>query len=422
MINKRLWIVFLLGFSSGLPLSLVGSTLQAWFSDVGVSVLGTGMLSLLGLPYAYRIFWGPFLDRYSLTSLGKRRSWMLMSQILLLLGFNFLAWFSPSSHPKIIAAIAVMLACVSATQDMAVEAHRTEYLLNREQGVGASVAVFGYRIALLISGGLALILAQHVGWSVTYRVMGFIMLIGVLASYSSEEPSLKDTAQMTLSGSFVEPLKELMSRKGIFSLFMFILFYKLGEAFTATTSGIVMPFLISGIGFPLETIGYVNKVGGVGAVILGGLAAGFVMMRWSMLSALFFFGLLQAITNVLFVALAISGKNIPLFAIAVIFDNFAAGMGTTAIVALFMRVVDKRFTATQFSLLAAIGTLPRIFSGPFAAILQSWFGWVGLYQISVILALGFIPFLYKCRHLISREPEMHQDDTEHVAYGTPLKR
>ena len=162
-----------------------------------------------------------------------------------------------------------------------------------------------------------------------------------------------------------------------------------------------MPFLIQGIGFSLETIGYVNKIMGVVAILLGGLTAGLLLMRWSLLRSLLVFGLLQAVTNILFVALALVGKNVILFALAVVCDNFAAGMGSTALVALFMRLVDKRYTATQFSILAALSTVPRNFSGPFAAMLQSWFGWVGVYQFSVVLALGFLPFLILIRPLIA---------------------
>lgn len=395
--NKRLLIVFILGFSSGLPLALISSTLQAWFADAGMSILATGSLSLLGLPYVYRIVWGPLLDRYSLLSIGKRRSWMLVMQLLLLIGFNVMAWFSPATSPRLMATFAFLLACFSATQDVAIDAHRTEYLPQNEHAIGASLAVFGYRLALLVAGGVALIMAQHLGWAVAYRVMGFLMLLGIVAALWSPEPSLQTSNQDSLSQSFIAPIKELLSRQGIVALLFFIFFYKLGEAFTTTTSGIVMPFLIQGLGFPLDTIAYVNKMMGIGAILLGGLSAGLLLMRWSLYRALLAFGLLQAVTNIFFVVLAMVGKNVALFAVAVVCDNFAAGMGSTALVALFMRLVDRRFTATQFSLLVALSTLPRILSGPIAALLQSWLGWVGVYQLSFVLALGFVPFLIMIR-------------------------
>ena len=401
--NKRLFIVFLLGFSSGLPLSLLTTTLQAWYSVSGMSVLATGMLSLVGLPYLYRMFWGPILDRYALCPLGRRRSWMLLTQLMLLLGFNGFAWLSPIESPQWMAFFALILALISATQDIAVDAQRTEFLPIHEHGMGASLAVFGYRIGLLVSGGMALVLAQHIGWATTYRLMGAAMLIGVFATLWSDEPRVAPQAPVSLMQSYITPLKDLISRSYFLPLILFILFYKLGEAFTATTSGIVMPFLIHGLGFSLETIGYINKILGMSAILVGGLTAGFLLMRWSLYRALWVFGLMQASTNLLFVALAMMGKNTVMLAVAVTCDNFAAGMGSTALVALLMRLVNQQFTATQFSVLVAIASIPRVFSGPFAGLIQLKMGWIGLYELSFILALGFMPFLWMIRRAIRDE-------------------
>jgi PAT family beta-lactamase induction signal transducer AmpG len=406
--NKRLFIVFILGFSSGLPMALISSTLQAWYAYSGMSVLATGALSLVSLPYAYRIFWGPILDRYSLFSLGKRRSWILTMQFLLLLGFNLMAWFTPEQYPKFLAFLALILACFSATQDVAIDAHRAEYLPVPEHALGASLAVFGYRLALLLSGGLALVMAGHFGWAFTYRFMGLVMIVGMGATLFSQEPSVEIQDKANFALSFILPVKELLGRPKIIYLLMFVFCYKLGEAFTTTTSGIVMPFLIQGLGFSLDTIGYINKMLGISSILLGGLTAGFILMRYSLYRSLLLFGLLQALTNVLFVVLAMTGKNTFMLAIAVVSDNFAAGMGSTALVALFMRLVNKRFTGTQFSILVALSTLPRIISGPVAASIQMNIGWVGLYQLSILLALAFIPFL------ILIKDQINQNQSEEV--------
>ena len=366
-----------------------------------MSILATGMLSLAGLPYLYRVFWGPLLDRYALFSLGRRRSWMLLTQVILLAGFNVLAWLNPMQFPHLMAFIAILLACFSATQDVSIDAQRTEYLPTALHGLGASLAVFGYRLGLLVAGGMALILANSFGWAVTYQFMGAGMLVGIFATLWSEEPLLPTQASLSLMGAFLEPLKELWLRPYFMALIGFILFYKLGEAFTATTSGIVMPFLIHGLGFSLDTIGYVNKMLGMSAILVGGLLAGFILMKASLYRALLIFGLMQASTNLLFVLLAMTGKNLTLLAVAVTCDNFAAGMGSTALVALFMRIVNQQFTATQFSILVALASIPRIFSGPIAALVQMQIGWVGLYQLSFILALGFLPFLLRIRKPIT---------------------
>lgn len=391
---KRFLIVFLLGFSSGLPLALLSTTLQAWYASSGMPLMATGLLSLIGLPYVFRVLWSPFVDHYALLPLGKRRSWIVIMQGLLLVGFNALAWLSPDSSPQAMAFLAFFLACCSATQDVAIDAHRTEYLLTHEQGLGASLAVFGYRMALLIAGGVALILAQYIGFAMTYRVMGFLMLIGMGGILASPEPSIATSVPIrTNAYVFIMPFKALWMKKGTLSLACFIFFYKLGEAFTTTTSGIVMPFLIQGLGFSLETIGYINKIIGIAAIVMGGLTAGLLLLRWSLFRALLVFGLVQALTNVLFAVLAMVGKNTLLLAIAVFSDNFAAGMGSTALVALIMRLVDKRYTGTHFSIWVAWSTLPRILSGPLGAVLQGLLGWIGLYELSFLLALVFVPLM-----------------------------
>ncbi|KTD82784.1 beta lactamase induction signal transducer AmpG [Legionella waltersii] len=380
-------------------MALISSTLQAWYASSGMSVLATGTLSLVSIPYAYRFFWGPILDRYSLFAIGKRRSWILTMQLFLLLGFNVMAWYSPYQYTKLMAILALVLACFSATQDVAIDAHRAEYLPPSEHALGASLAVFGYRLALLLSGGLALIMAEKLGWGFTYRFMGLAMAVGMFAILFSKEPEVEIHDRGNFVSSFIMPVKELLSRPGIIYLFIFIFCYKLGEAFTTTTSGIVMPFLIQGIGFSLETIGYINKMLGIAAILAGGLVAGFLLLRYSLYRSLLIFGLLQALTNILFVLLALTGKSVVLLAVAVFSDNFIAGMGSTALVALFMRLVNKQYTGTQFSILVALSTLPRIISGPVAAAIQMEIGWVGLYELSVLSALIFIPFLIRIKGL-----------------------
>ncbi len=406
---KQLLIVFLLGFSSGLPMTLVSSTLQAWFANAGLSVWITSALSLVSLPYLYRFLWSPLLDRYSLLPLGKRRSWMLSMQILLAVGFHVLTWFSPNTSPMLMAGIALFLAICSATQDATIDAHRTEYLPKSLYGLGASLAVFGYRMAMLIGGGVALIMAEYYGWIATYRVMSMLMIVGMCATIWSPEPP-NPQATHTKLAVFMGPIRDLLSRPDIVTMAGFILLFKLGEAFTTSTSGIIMPFLIQGLGFSLATIGYVNKIWGVVAIIAGGLIGGFILIHCALYRALLIFGVLQAATNMIFIVLASSGKELSLLILAVISDNFAAGMGTTAIVALLMRFVNQRFTATQFSILVGIAGLPRVFSGPIGALLQTHYGWVGLYSISSLLALAFIPFLYRLRHQTCFQVEKYSNN------------
>ncbi|MCX7118304.1 MAG: MFS transporter [Legionellales bacterium] len=396
--TKKLFIVLLLGFSSGLPMSLVSSTLQAWFADAGLSIWLTSSLSLISLPYLFRFLWTPFLDRYRILSLGKRRGWICSMQLLLIVGLHFITWFKPTVSPGIMAIFAFILAVFSATQDAAIDAHRIEYLPSEYYGLGASLASTGYRFGMLMSGGVALVIAENYGWVVAYRTMSAALLVGVLAILWSPEPKKTTVSgNSTVLDSFMEPVRDLLSRSGILSFCVFILLFKLGEVFTTAISGIVMPFLIQGLGFSLATIGYVNKIWGTLALILGGVVGGVLMLRLSLYRALLYFGLLQAVTNLIFVFLAMAGKNIVLFSLAVISDNFASGMGSTALVVLIMRFVNQKFTATQFSILVCIAGLPRIFSGPMGAFLQTHYGWVGLYMIAFLLSFMFIPFLHKIK-------------------------
>lgn len=393
---KKLVIVFVLGFSSGIPLSLVSSTLQAWFADAGLSIWITSSLSLVSLPYLLRFLWAPFLDRYRLFALGRRRGWIFGTQILLVLGLHAMTWFTPQLSPWPMAILAFILAMFSATQDAAIDAQRVEYLPGEYYGLGASLASTGYRMGMLFSGGMALVIAQNYGWIITYQVMTIGLIIGMLAVLWSTEPQI-NSRESGIVTTYKDALHDLFGRQDVLFFLVFVLFYKLGEVFTTSISGIVMPFLIQGLGFSLATIGYVNKIWGTVALIVGGILGGIAMLRISLYRALLWFGLLQTITNALFIVLAIVGKNVLLFSVAVMSDNFVAGMGSTALVALIMSYVNQKFTATQFSILVCIAGLPRVFSGPIGAFLQSHFGWVGLYMIAFFLSLGFIPFLYRLR-------------------------
>ncbi len=404
--SKKLWLVCILGFSSGVPYALICTTLQAWFAHAGMNIVTTGMLSLLGLPYVYRLLWAPVVDRFTLFSFGKRRSWIVSMQVLLLLGFNLLACLTPQAHAQTMAAIALVMAILSATQDIAIDAHRTEYVASAQHGLAASVAVFGYRLAMLLAGGGAMIFAYYWGWHVAYQICAWMMLPGILVIVWSREPS--HPLILTHSGSwsgrisdyrnlFVDPMRELWQRDNIVPLCMFIFLYKLGESFTTTTSGILLPFLMGELGFSLATIAYINQMVGLVAIICGGVVAGVMLLRYSLYHFLMICGVLQAVTNLLFAWLAVVGQQTSCLALAVACDNFIGGMGATALVALMMHCVNQQYTGTQFSVFVAIASLPRVLSGPLAAGLQQLLGWRGLFEFSMLLALLFVPFLMRLK-------------------------
>jgi PAT family beta-lactamase induction signal transducer AmpG len=396
--KRHFFIVFFLGFSSGLPFTLVGTTLAAWYAYNGLDIMHIGMLTLIGQPYIYKFLWAPFLDKAFFRKMGKRRGWIATTQFLLVMTIISLAFFTPEKHPFLIAFIALCIAFISATQDIAIDAYRADILLPHERGLGATLAVFSYRLATLVSGALALIWAEHYGWSSTFIILALTLLPSIAVNLVSPEPSKK----MAIPVSFITPFKALLKRERALSIFLFIFLYKLGEAFTSTSSGITMPFLIQGLGFDLTTIGLTGKGIGIIATILGSFIAGFLMLKVRLYRALMVFGVFQALTNLLFVLLAYVGKKLSLLVIAVLFDNLSAGMGMTALIAFLMAWSDKRYTASQFALLSAISALPRMISGPIAAVIQMSFGWVTLFSFSFISALPALFVLYGLKNVISK--------------------
>ena len=404
--SPRFLVIFIFGISSGLPLMLLTSTLQAWFASTGQSILFTGMISLVGLPYLFRSLWSPWIDRIA-GPLGRRRSWILAMQLLLGVGFVLMSFFQPQVASYQMIMLACILALFSATQDAAIDAHRTEYLSSTQFGLGASLATLGYRLAVLVSGGLALMLADFLGWHQTYLLMAAAFIPMLFTTFISEEPDRVACFSAECSEeespyiqTYLMPFKTLWQQSGIILLLAFIFFYKLGEAFTSSTSGIVIPFLVQGLHFSLINIGLIHKIGGLICTIIGGLCAGIILLRVTLYRALLIFGCCQIIANGFFVALALVGKNILLLIIAVCLDNFATGLCTTALVVLLMRRADKRFTATHLSLLIAFASLPRVLSGPLGAFIQSLWDWSGVYLIGLLFSLLFIPFLLKLKETL----------------------
>lgn len=398
--KRRLLILFLLGFSSGLPLCLVGSTLQAWFSVDSMSILAVSMLGLIGQPYMLKFLWSPWMDRFTIGNSERRRGWIYLLQGSLIFLLFALSFLTPTQHPLWMAALALLIAFFSASQDTVIDAYRTEMLPIKERGLGTAFAVAGYRIAILLSGGLALIIAQYWGWTVTYQSMAGLMLIGLIGNYFaprltrekiSTEKNDSHNMQLWIA------LKALFQKKMGWQFILFIFLYKLGEAFTSTTSSLTIPFFIQGLHFDLATVGIVNKMGGIAAAIAGSLIAGFILFRFSLFRSLLFFGVGQAFSVLIFLFLAIVGKSLPLLITAVVLDNLVAGMSTTALLALMMGLCDRRFTATHFAFLSAVSAFPRIIAGPIGGVLQNYIGWEGLYTVVFLAtwpALFLLYYLY----------------------------
>lgn len=397
--SPRVAPLLVLGFASGLPLALTSGTLQAWATVEGVPLQEIGFLTLVGTAYTIKFLWAPFVDRFAPPVLGRRRGWMLVTQLLLAVAIMAMGTLSPSSTLMALAVLAVLVAFLSATQDIAFDAYCTDVLRKDERGAGAAIRVMGYRLAMIASGGLALIMAdQWIGWGNTYMVMGGLMLLCALATLWAPEPEHIARPPRTLREAVNEPLREFFMRRGAVEVLLLIVLYKLGDAFAGALS---TTFLIRGAGFTPTEVGTVNKVLGLAATIIGALAGGSLMARWGLYRSLMAFGLLQAVSNLAYWLIAVSPKNLWLMATGVGIENLCGGLGTASFVGLLMALCHQRFSATQFALLSALSAVGRTYlAGPLTPPLVEYLGWPGFFLLTVAIALPGLVLLRKLRGTI----------------------
>jgi PAT family beta-lactamase induction signal transducer AmpG len=386
-----------LGFASGLPLPLTTGTLQAWLTVAGVDLRTIGVFTLVGLPYTLKFLWAPVMDRFVPPWLGRRRGWMLATQVGLIAGVTAMAVTGPGPTPWILGVLAVLVAYLSASQDIVFDAYRTDLVRPAERGLSAGLWVNGYRIALLVSGAAALVLAEHLGWQDTYLLMAGVMFIGVAAILLSPEPPAPVAVPQSLSEAAWGPIREFFSRSSAGGFLLLVILYKIGDAFA---SALMTAFLISGVGFSSADVG-VTKGFGLGATLLGALAGGAVMTRIGLIRSLLLFGVLQAVSNLSFMALAFMGKSYPVLILAVAFENLSGGMGTAAFVALVMSLCDHRYTATQFALLSSLEALGRVFLGRPSADLVEAVGWGWFFFITFLAALPGLWLLWRLREALN---------------------
>ena len=364
-------MVVLSGFSSGLPLSLTGSTMQAWMKDSGVDLTTIGAFALVGIPYSLKFLWAPVLDRYTLPFFGRRRGWIFVWQLVLVAAIAGMGLVDPKEHLGVLALLALFVAFSSASQDIVIDAWRTETLTAAEYGAGAGAQTIGYRAAMLVSGAAALALADALPWRTVYFVMAGAMALSIGYTIFAAEPKLTVSPPRTLAEAAVFPLVEFMKRKGAVENLAFIILYKLDVVMALA---LTTPFLQE-LGFTKTVIAGVNKGGGLAAVILGTLAGGALLPKLGMKRALWIFGLAQGIATLSFLGLSIVGKSYPLMVFAICADNFFSGMGTAAYAAFLMSLCNPKFTATQFALLSSLMALTRTVAGAPTGWLAEHLGW-----------------------------------------------
>jgi MFS transporter, PAT family, beta-lactamase induction signal transducer AmpG len=385
----------LVGFSAGLPLALTSSTLQAWMTAVGVDLRTIGIFSLVGLPYTLKFLWSPLMDRFVPPLLGRRRGWMLCTQLVLVAAIGLMAESSPAASLSLFAFLAFLVAFASASQDIVIDAYRTDLLEQVERGAGAAVYVVGYRIAMLVSGGLAFILSDRIGFRDTYLLMAATMLIGVIASVFGPEPRARAIPPSSLKEAVSGPLSDFFARKGALSILLLIVLYKLGDAYAGS---LTTAFLMRGVGFSLTEIGTVYKVLTIVSTVIGAALGGSLMVHLGLYRSLLLFGVLQAVSNLSFMALAWAGKSFVMMIWAVAFENLAGGMGTAAFVSLLMSLCNRRYSATQFALLSSLAVLGRVCVTPTSGYIVTWLGWSSFFFITALSALPGLLLLVYLRH------------------------
>lgn len=419
--QPRSAILLILGFASGLPLALTSGTLQAWMTVENIDLKTIGFFSLVGQAYVFKFLWSPVMDRYTPPFLGRRRGWLVTTQILLLLAIAAMGFLEPGTQLRWMAALAVIIAFCSASQDIVFDAWKTDVLPAEERGTGAAISVLGYRLGMLVSGGLALWLADRwLGWQGMYWLMAALLVPCIIATLLAREPGDSIPVPKTLEQAVAAPLRDFFGRNNAWLILLLIVLYKLGDAFAMS---LTTTFLIRGVGFDAGEVGVVNKTLGLLATIVGALYGGILMQRLSLFRALLIFGILQGVSNAGYWLLSVTDKHMFSMAAAVFFENLCGGMGTAAFVALLMTLCNKSFSATQFALLSALSAVGRVYVGPVAGWFVEAHGWPTFYLFSVAAAVPGLLLLLVCRQTLehSWESESFIPRTEfRGAYGLAL--
>lgn len=393
MLNKRMLICIFTGFSSGLPLYILISLLPAWLKSEGVSLKEIGLFALIGLPFTWKFLWAPLFDRFTLP-LGRRRGWLLLTQIGLLLALPLFGFFHPQLDISTIAFFCLLVAFLSASQDVVLDAYRRELLPDVELGLGNAVHVNAYKIASLVPGSLSLILADHMDWSSVFMLTALFMLPGVVMTLLISEPTLKSVAPKTLRAAVVEPFQEFITRNGLKSaltVLLFIFLYKLGDSMA---TALATPFYLE-MGFSKTEIGLVAKNAGLWPSVIGGMLGGIWMMRLGINRALWIFGAVQMIAILGFAWLATVGHSLPWLALVIGFESLGVGLGTAAFVAYIAYTTNPLYTATQFALFTSLAAVPRTFVNAATGYLVEYFGWVHFFVLCFVLAIPGMLLLLK---------------------------
>src|SRR5262245_29150368 len=408
--SRKMAATLMLGFASGFPLYLTSRTLQAWMSMAGVNLTAIGFFSLVSLPYSLKFLWSPVIDRFCLPFLGRRKGWLFVTQVALAGTIIAMVFQRPSQLLQLFALNAFIIAFLSSTQDIVIDAYVTDISDASEVGAASGVKVLGYRIAMIATGGGALVLADFISWQSVYFLLGVLMLILAVISTRVPEPVLRDRPPLSMNEAIRMPLADFFVRSGTVRatwILAFILLYRLGDSMI---NNMTTPFLIQ-IGFSQTDIGIMQGGVGLFATIAGVLAGGLVIAHIGINRSLWVFGILQAVSNFAYLVLAYVGRKYAVMAAAIVSENVCYGLATAALVGFIMSLCNPRFSATQYALLSSLIAVGRdVIASPSGSIAES-VGWPVFFLISIVAAVPgmlllplFAPWDDSIRHLVENPP------------------
>lgn len=387
--DRRMLVCIFLGFSSGLPLFILYNLLAAWLRSGGVDLKDIGLFALVGFPYTWKFVWSPLMDRFQLP-LGRRRGWMLLTQLVLLFTVSAMGWFDPATELRIIVILAGVVAFFSASQDIVIDAYRREILSDAQQGAGTAIFVNAYKLSTLVPGSLSLILSDLVSWEVVFGVTALFMLPGIITTLLVKEPPVYGDPPKNLREAVMLPFSEFVTRKGwqnALLILAFIFLYKLGDSMA---TALATPFYLD-LGFSRTQIGLVAKNAGLWASFAGGLLGAVWLVKTGVNRGLWIFGVLQVFAILGFALLAHStganGLSTLMLGVVIGVEAFAVGLGTAAFTAYIAETTDPRYTATQFALFTSLSAVPRTFINASTGFIVEQTGWFNFFIICTILAI-----------------------------------
>lgn len=404
--NLKQLSVLLLGFSSGFPLLLTGSTFKLWLSQEKIDIKTIGLMSLVGTAYSLKFLWSPLLDRYFLPFLGRRKTWIIFTQVGLAACLYMMSTFTIT--PEVLSALAFWAICVaflSATQDIAVDAYRREILKDEEIGLGSSMSVYGYRAAMWIAGGVLVALvadttlvAQEttgITWPDFYKISAAVMSALAVLTFFFKEPDIH-SAPKSLISAVIEPFKDFFKKENAFIILSFIFLFKLGDQISGS---LLTPFYKS-MGYINAEIGLITKTFGLISTLTGLFVGGIALLKFDIKKCLLTFGLLQALSTATFALITYTGAVQWSLAVCVFFEDFSSGMGTAAFIAYMSSITNSKYTATQFALLSSLTAVGRTLFSGYAGYLQDAVGWANFFFIGAVLALpGLFLLIWMMKHL-----------------------